>query len=404
MNKIKIAVLREGKNPPDKRVPFTPEQCKELIDTFPGVDLYVQPSPIRCFPDEAYSSLGIQMKEDISDCDVLIGVKEVPVKDLIPNKTYLYFSHTHKLQPYNRKLIQQMISDNIRMIDYECLTYPKGGRVLGFGRFAGIVGAYNTFLTYGKKYNTYDLKAANACFDMKEMLGELDKVVLDKKKIVLTGNGRVAKGALEILQALNLRSVTVEEYLNNEFDETVYCQIDVDKYNMLPDGTPFDKKHFYKNGEMYVSNFERFTKVSDIFIAGHFWDNKSPVFFTKEQAASQDFKIKVIGDVSCDIACAIPSTLRPSTIADPIYDYDPVTGQEATALGKETISVMAVDNLPCELPKDASKDFGRHMLDHILPQFFNDDDGDILMNATLCMSGELSARYSYMEEFVTTGV
>jgi alanine dehydrogenase len=400
MNTIKVAVLREGKVPPDKRVPFTPEQCKEMMDKFPGIELIVQPSEIRCFEDEAYLSQGVKVKKDVSGCDVLIGVKEVPVEDLIADKTYLYFSHTHKLQPYNRKLISTMIDKNIRMIDYECLTYPKGGRVLGFGRFAGIVGAYNGFLAYGKKYNAYDIKAANACDDMKEMLGELSKVKLPNIKIILTGSGRVSRGSVEILEALGIKKVNTEAFLKDSFDEPVYCQIDVDQYNSQKDGLPFDKKHFYRNGPDYVSNFERFTKVSDMFIAGHFWDNKAPVFFTKAQAQSPDFKIKVIADVSCDIACAIPSTLRPSTIVDPVYDYDVITGKEAPAYGENTITVMAVDNLPCELPKDASLDFGRHMLDHILPQFFNDDEGGILENASLCKDGGLSTKYAYMSDFV----
>lgn len=404
MEKLKIAILREGKNPPDKRVPFTPEQCKEIVETFPQVDLYVQPSPIRCFPDEAYANLGIQMKEDISDCDVLIGVKEVPVKDLIADKTYLYFSHTHKLQPYNRKLIQTMMDKNIRMIDYECLTYPKGGRVLGFGRFAGIVGTYNGLLTYGQKYNAYELKPANQCDDMAEMLGELTKVKLPNIKIILTGSGRVAGGCLEILKATGLKQVEVDSYLNDTFDEAVFCHIDVDAYNKHKDGLAFDKKHFYRNGGEYVSDFGRFTKVSDMFVAGHFWDNKAPVFFTQEDAKSEDFKIKVIADVSCDIACAIPSTLRPSTIADPVYDYDVKTGEEVASYKEETISVMAVDNLPCELPKDASNDFGRHMVDHILPQFFNNDEGDILKNATLCQNQALTEKYSYMQDFLNEKV
>ena len=404
MNTIKIGVLREGKVPPDKRVPFTPVQCKEIMDQFSNVELVVQPSPIRCFEDEQYKALGVSMKEDLTDCDVLIGVKEVPVNDLIQDKTYLYFSHTHKLQPYNRKLIQTMIDKNIRMVDYECLTFPKGGRVLGFGRFAGLVGAYNGFIAYGNKYKTYSIKAAHECEDMNEMLGELSKVKLPNIKIVLTGSGRVAGGSLEILEALNLRKVQVNEFLKETFDEPVYCHIDVADYNKHKDGLAFDKKHFYKNGAEYLSDFERFTKVSDMFIAGHFWDNKSPVFFTKEQAQSPYFKIKVIADVSCDIACAIPSTLRPSTIAEPVYDYDPATGLEAAAYGKDTITVMAVDNLPCELPKDASEDFGRHMIDHILPQFFNNDQHGILKNASLCMEGALTQKYQYMQDFVSEKV
>jgi len=401
MSQIKIGIIREGKNPPDRRVPFTPEQCKQIVDEFPQIDLVVQPSAIRCFSDDLYEAQGIKLQEDLSDRDILFGVKEVPLGMLIEDKTYFFFSHTHKLQPYNRKLINAIIDKNIKMIDYECLVFPTGSRVLGFGRFAGIVGAYNGMIAYGKKYGTHDIKKAEDCLDYVELIQELGKVKLaSDAKIVLTGSGRVAKGSLEILNALNLKQVDVDAFLNDSFDEPVFCHIDVDQYNKRKDGSAFDKKHFYANGSEYDSNFGRFTEVADFFIAGHFWDNTSPVFFTKEDAQKENFNIKLIADISCDIACAIPSTLRPSTIADPVYDYDQSTGEETTAYGKETLTVMAVDNLPCELPRDASTDFGTNLIKSIIPQFFNNDEGDILKNATLANEKALTEKYAYMQDFV----
>lgn len=401
MNKLKIGVIREGKNPPDKRVPFTPEQCKEIINSYPQIDLVVQPSPIRCFEDNLYINEGIKLQEDLSDRDILFGVKEVPIYQLLENKQYFFFSHTHKLQPYNRDLINAIIEKNIQMVDYECLTFSHGPRVLGFGRFAGIVGAYNGMIAYGKKYQLFDIKKAEDCLDFKELLEELKKVKLKvDTKIILTGKGRVANGALEILRALNLKEVNVDSFLNETNTEPVFCHIDINEYNIHKDELPFDKKTFYNDASDYKSNFGRFTKVADVFIAGHYWDNSAPIFFSKEDAQSSDFKIKVIADISCDIACAIPSTLRPSTIADPIYDYDQMTGEELPAYGKDSITVMAVDNLPCELPRDASFGFGSKLIEHIIPQFFNNDEGGIIKNATLASQQKLTEKYTYMQDFV----
>ncbi|GAA4820863.1 NAD(P)-dependent oxidoreductase [Algivirga pacifica] len=398
---MKIGIIREGKMPPDKRVPFTPEQCKTIKEQYPSIELVIQPSPIRCFPDQAYSNAGISLQEDLSDCDVLFGVKEVPLDDLIPEKHYFFFSHTHKFQPYNRPLIQAIIQKEIQLTDYECLTYPNGNRVLGFGRFAGLVGAYNGLLTYGKREGLYTLKPANLCDDLRELNKELHKVKLPPIKIVLTGSGRVAKGANEILEALSIKRVNADRFLSETFEEPVYTWIDADEYVEHKEGKPFDFKHFYAHGEEYQSNFKRFTKVTDLFIAGHFWDNRSPVFFTEEDVKSAEFKIKTIADISCDIACAIPSTVRPSTIANPVYDYNPQTGEEATAYSsKDHITVMAVDNLPCELPKDASEDFGQHLLDHILPLLLVEDPDQILHKATITKKGQLNEPFQYMQDFV----
>ncbi|WBX74336.1 NAD(P)-dependent oxidoreductase [Tenacibaculum pacificus] len=401
---IKIGILREEKTPPDRRVPFTPEQVAEIIATYSTVKVVVQPSEIRCFKDEDYVAKGVVLQEDLSDCDIIFGVKEVPVQNLIPNKRYFFFSHTHKLQPYNKKLIQAILENKITHTDYECLVQPNGARIIGFGRYAGIVGAYNGLKTFGERTRNYQLKPATSCTDLQDMIAQLKLLQLNKVKIVLTGSGRVAKGANEILEAAKIRKVATDEYLTQTFNEAVYCWIDADEYTERKDGADFDFNHFFENGTAYKSTFKRFTEVSDLFIAGHYWDNSSPVFFTKEQAASEDFKIRVIADISCDIACAVPSTLRPSTIADPVYDYDRITGKEVEKYSNENnISVMAVDNLPCELPVDASQGFGKLLIEQIVPLLVYGDKDDILKKATFTTSeGKLASKYSYMETFVNS--
>ena len=398
---MKIGILREEKNPPDRRVPFTPSQCKQIIEEYPDVSLVVQPSPIRCFSDKEYREEGIELQEDLSDCDVLFGVKEVPVQYLIADKTYFYFSHTHKLQPYNQPLIKAILKNRITHIDYECLTYNNGFRIIGFGRYAGLVGAYNGLKTYGERYRIYQLKPAHECRDLNELKEELKKINLGAVKIVLTGSGRVARGANKIMEAAQIKKVEPSEYLNKAFEEAVYCWIDADQYAYRSDHDTFDFQDFFANGQAYTSHFLRFAEVSDLFIAGHFWDQSAPVFFTKEEARLPSFKIRVIADISCDIDGPIPSTIRPSTIADPVYDYDRFTHKELPPYENESaISVMAVDNLPCELPVDASEGFGAVLLEKIIPLVVNGDQDGILERATFTNNrGELMPAYAYMSEY-----
>ena len=400
MKKLKLGIIREGKTPPDKRVPLTPLECKELANKFPQVELYIQPSEIRIFNDSEYSDLGISLKEDLSDCDVLIGVKEVPSSMLIPNKTYFFFSHTTKKQPYNQKLLQTILEKKITLVDWEHLTNKEGTRVIAFGRYAGIVGAYNGILTYGKKFDLFDIKTANSCFDMVDMKKEYTKVKLPNIKIALTGNGRVAHGSMEVLNEMNIKKVSVNDYLNKSFDEPVYCQLSAKDYNIKKDGT-FNKSEFYSDPTEYKSNFSRFTKVTDLLISGAFWAPQYPILFTREETKSPDFKITVIADITMDIDGSIPTTLKPATIQSPYYDYNPDTGKLEDAFSSSSnITEMAVDNLPCELPRDASRDFGREFIDNVLPNILDSDSSDMVANATISTSnGDLAEQFLYLEDY-----
>ena len=397
---MKLGIIKEGKVPQDKRVPLTPLECKELKEKFPEVELYIQPSDIRTFKDSEYSDLGIEIKEDLSECEVLIGVKEVPYDMLIPSKTFFFFSHTTKEQPYNQQLLQTVLEKKIRLVDWENLTNDKGTRVIAFGRYAGIVGAYNGVLTFGKKLNLFDLKPANQCFDMEEMQGEYAKVKLPNIKISLTGNGRVSHGAMEVLDGMGIKKVSVDEYLTKEFNEPVYFQLLVSDYNIKKDGS-FDKNEFYSNPESYISNFPRFAKTTDLFIAGAFWAPEAPVLFTREEAKKANFRIKVVADITMDIDGSVPTTLRPATIEEPYYDYNPQTEQLEDAFSsKSNITEMAVDNLPCELPRDASRDFGREFLDNVLPNLLKGSPNRMIDEAAITtLEGKLTDKFSYLEDY-----
>lgn len=397
---IKFAIIKERKNPPDRRVVFSPSKLKEAKAQFPEAFFKVESSDIRVFPDEAYKEAGFEVANDVSDCDVMIGVKEVPIDALISNKKYFFFSHTIKKQPYNRKLLQAVLEKDIELYDHETIVNTKGFRLIGFGHYAGIVGAYNGFRAWGLKHDSWGLPKAEPLPDQKALISELNKITLPNMKILLTGSGKVARGAQEMLDAMAIKKVSVEAYLNTSFNEPVYCNIDVLDYNKRKDGKVIDEFDFFDNPQDYISDFIRFTKVTDFFIAGHFYGNNAPVFYTKADVKSPDFNIKLVADVSCDVDGPVATTIRASTIADPIYGYNPMTGKETDYKDKNAITVMAVDNLPCELPKDASEGFGDMFLEHVIPAFFNNDKDGILKRAKITENGKLTERFSYLQDFV----
>ncbi|HAT66850.1 MAG TPA: alanine dehydrogenase [Flavobacteriaceae bacterium] len=396
-----FAIIKERKNPPDRRVVFSPEKCQEVIQKFPDARIIVETSDVRIFPDEAYREAGFEVKEDISEANVMLGVKEVPVDALIPNKKYFFFSHTIKKQPYNRKLLQAILAKNIELFDHETIVNDSNHRLIGFGYYAGLVGAYNGFRGLGHRDNLFHLPKVETLPDLEAVKAELDKITLPNIKIILSGTGKVARGAKEILDHLKIREVTDADYLSKEYDEPVYCLIDVTEYNRRIDGGEFEKDVFYVNPEGYESDFMKYAKVSDMFITGHFYGNNAPYLFTREDAKSPEFNINLVADISCDVDGPVASTLRASTIAEPFYGYDPKTESEVPFGTPNSIGVMAVDNLPCELPKDASKGFGDMFLENVIPAFFNGDKDGILKRARITTNeGQLTERFAYLKEYV----
>jgi alanine dehydrogenase len=397
---MKFGIIRERKNPPDRRVVLSPTECQNVLSKYPEAQIRVESSPIRVFSDSEYSEKGIQVVTDMSSCDVLLGVKEVPIDALIPNKKYFFFSHTIKKQPYNRELLRAILEKNIELYDHEVITNPKGARLVAFGRYAGIVGAYNGFRAYGLKYDLFQLPKAESLLDQQALIAELKKIELPNIKILLTGKGRVGNGAKEMLDAMGLREVSSNEYLTNTFQEPVYCQIDVSYYVKRKDGIKGNKADFFQNPGEYQSDFFRYAKVTDFYIAGHFYGDGAPYLYTREDVKHPDFKIKVVADISCDIDGPVASTIRPSTIAEPIYGYDPATESETDYKAEDAIAVMAVDNLPCELPRDASVGFGEAFSKHVIPSFFNKDKDGILQRARMIQNGRLTPRYAYLQDYV----
>ncbi|MGK0386361.1 MAG: alanine dehydrogenase [Patiriisocius sp.] len=398
---ITFAIIKERKNPPDRRVVFSPEKLKEAAAQFPEARFIVESSDIRIFSDAAYKAAGFEVLEDVSQADVMLGVKEVPVASLLPNKKYFYFSHTIKKQPYNRKLLVAMLEKNIEMYDHETIVKANGARLIGFGRYAGLVGAYNGFRALGIRDELFNLPKVEHLADLDAVKAELDKITLPNIKIALSGTGKVAQGAKEILDHLNISEVTDTVYITNDFTEPVYCMIDVMEYNKRSDGKAGDKYEFYKDPVGYESNFMAYAATTDYFIAGHFYGNGAPYLFTREDAKRADFRINLIADVSCDIDGPVAATIKPSTIADPFYGYDPQKESAVAMDAPGAITMMAVDNLPCELPKDASEGFGDMFLEHVIPAFFNEDQNGVLSRARMTsQGGKLTQRFSYLQDYV----
>lgn len=395
-----LGLIKERKNPPDRRVVFSPDELVKIQHNFPELNILVESSNIRVFSDDEYREKGFEVVEDLSNCDVLLGVKEVPIDALISNKSYFFFSHTIKKQPYNRQLLQAIVEKNICLYDHETLVDENYTRLVGFGRYAGIVGVYNTFRTFGIIYELFDLPKAEKLSTQVDLINRLKCITLPPIKIVLTGKGKVGMGAKEMLDGMKMKEVSPTDFLNKNYDQAVYTQIDVLDYNKRIDGKFLDKKDFFNNPQDYMSDFEKFTKVADIFIAGHFYNNKSPLILTQDMLKSASNKIKIVGDISCDVAGPIACTIRASTIADPIYGYFPKTGEEVSITHPEAIIVMAVDNLPCELPRDASEGFGVTFREKIIPAFFNNDQDGVLDRACITKNGQLTKRFEYLSDYL----
>jgi alanine dehydrogenase len=397
---MKFGIIKERKNPPDRRVIFSPNAIKQIIATYEGVSVEVESSDCRVFNDSQYEDEGISVIEDVRDCDFLFGVKEVPVGNLIPNKSYFFFSHTIKKQPYNRKLLQAILEKNIDLYDYETIVDASNKRLIGFGRYAGIVGAYNSIRAFGLKFELFKLPKAETLAGKEALIMHLKRVVLPPIKFVVTGTGKVGNGIKEVLDAIKIKEVSVENYLTKKYTQPVYTQIDVLDYNIRKDKSINDFNDFYNNPQLYESNFERFSKVSDIYIAGHFHANEAPVILSRAMLQATDCAIKIVGDVSCDVNGPVACTLRASTIEEPLYGYLPSEDKEVELFHPAAIVVMAVDNLPCELPKDASEGFGEMFIAQVMPAFFNQDKDGILLRSKITENGKLTKRFSYLQDFV----
>lgn len=397
---MKIGLLREWKEPADKRVALTPDQCVQFTNKFPEIELVVEKSPDRTFSDQTYKKLRIAVVSDVSDCDILFGIKEVPIEKLIPNKTYFFFSHTIKEQAYNRDLLRAILEKNITLIDYETLTWSEGGRILGFGKWAGIAGAYNAFLTWGKKTDKYTLPPAYETDDYEESIRLLSELDLNRLRVVFTGNGRVADGIREVLEQMKLKECSPQEFISQPPRNAYFTQLTSWDLYHRKDGGSWDIQHFYNNHEAYCCEFDNFLPYTDILINGIYWEESMPPLFAVKDTKQSNFAIKVIADITCDVQGSVPITMEATNIYNPTFGWSKSEQKQVAPFGEDTIDIMAVTNLPTELPKNASEEFGSLLLEHILPLVARRDKQSILKRATITTKGKLTKNYEYLTDFL----
>ncbi len=399
---MKIGILRETKIPADNRVPLSPDQCRLIEDEFPGTRVIVQPGNGRCYTDDDYRRKGITVQKDLDECDVLMGVKEVDPSQLVPGKTYFFFSHTIKKQRHNKGLLKAVLDKRIRLVDYETLSDGKGMRIIGFGRWAGLVGTYHGIRAMCMRHDLFGLPLPQDCRGLEDMMKQASAMRLPALRIAMTGDGRVAGGSEEMMSAFGIQKVTMEDYLTClNFETPVYVQLDPGRYNQHKSGRTFDLSHFFSHPGEYESNFKRFSDKTDLLIMAAYWDPKAPVLYTAGQMKETDFSIQVVADITCDLNGSIPSTIRTTTFQDPYYDYNPFTGKEEKAFSNPSnITVLAIDNLPNGLPVEASVDFGHHLIKNVLPYLLYGDSENIIARATIAEDGRLTEHYSYLADWV----
>ena len=408
--KITLSIIKEARID-ENRTPLVPSQISNLLDKLSNLKIIVQPSKNRCFKDEDYLKAGAEITDDLSNADIILGVKEVEISKLIENKTYLFFSHTSKVRQYinkatqdkaiiyKKELLREVIKKNVTLIDYENIRSISGEayRYLGFGRFAGIVGCYNTLNLYLKLQNKRLLPRAFEINNYEKIKELISNQTFNRLKILQTGRGNVAKGSMEVLKLANIKQISIKDYLNKKYDEAVFCNISTREYIERIDGKNFSYQDLFLNPHEYRSKIKNFLFDTDVLICGHYWDSRFPKFFSSNQI--NEFKnLKIVGDITCDINGAIPTTIRSTSIAKPYYSID-INSMKEINLGNKGIAVMAVDNLPSELPRDSSEEFGDNLISEVLPYLIDKDDGRI-NRATTASNGKFCSPFNYLKEFI----
>jgi len=395
---IRIGLIREGKIPADNRVALTPAQCKWILKNSSDIKIIVQSSPDRCFSDREYSLAGVELKEDLGECDLLFGIKEVPVAQLIPGKTYLFFSHTKKKQPQNQKLLKAIIDKKITLIDYECLEHEDGQRIIGFGFFAGVVGAHNGMMAYGNRTGLFKLDRVYKQRSFRELIHNYFGLRLPNVKIAITGSGRVAHGILEIMNLMGIHEMEPEDYLKRRFSYPVYTQLKGAELYRHKETGKYNREHFHEHPEEYSCKFFKYTSQTDILMNGIYWDKTMPRLFEKEDATSENFIIQTIADITDDANGSVPINVGDQSIDNPVYGIDKKTLEKTAPYLPNSIDIMAVGNLPNELPRDASRYFGEQLIKHVLEDLVG-NGSEILERATMVKNGQLTNPFEYLRDY-----
>jgi alanine dehydrogenase len=395
---MRIGLIQEGKIPADNRVALTPAQCKWIHKNAPGLKIIAQSSTDRCFSDREYQSAGVEVKDDLSDCDILLGIKEVPAEKLIPGKTYLFFSHTKKKQPHNQPLLRAILDKQITLVDYECLEHEDGQRIIGFGFFAGVVGAHNGMMAYGERTGLFKLDRVYKQRSFRELIHNYFGLRLPNVKIAVTGSGRVAHGILEVMNLMGIHEVEPEDYLNRRFSYPVYTQLKgADLYERIEDGK-YSREEFHNHPQLYRCKFLPYASQTDILMNGVYWEKNVPRLFEKEDISNENFIIQTIADITDDANGSVPVNVGDQSIENPVYGIDRNSFEKTHPYLKNSIDVMAVGNLPNELPRDASRYFGEQLIKHVLEDLAG-NGSEIIERATMVKKGKLTKQFEYLQDY-----
>ena len=398
-----IGIIRESRND-ENRTPLVPEHIKKYKESNPNINFIIQPSNSRCFSDEEYELCGAKINENLNECSIIFGVKEIDPNILINNRTYLFFSHTFKInkqqkniEKHKKDLLLSILNKKITLIDYENIRGKNGTRCLGFGRFAGIVGCYNTLNLLLKVLGKQSLASAYKINDYERLVLNLKNLYFPKTKILVTGDGRVSKGVIELLNQTNIKAVSKKDFLEKKFDQPIFCNLETKDYVTNNSSTNFNLEHFIDNPQDYSSSALQYLKETDILISAHYWDPSSPKIFENEDLKVLQ-NLKIVGDITCDINGSVPTTIRSTTIEEPNYWIERYTLKEIDE-NNDGIAVMAVDNLPSELPRDSSTEFSEGIIKEVLPFLLKEDDGRIL-NGTITTDGSFLEKYNYLNDYI----
>jgi len=400
MTALTIGIIKEGKTPQDNRTPLTPEHCQRLMTMFPDIKIIAEPSDFRCFNDEEYQNAGVEVTNDLEKCDLLLGIKEVPTEQLISGKTYMFFSHTTKMQPYNREMLQEVINKNIQLVDYELLKNENGSRLIGFGHYAGVVGCHYALMMHGQRHGLYDVAPAHECEDYKEMLNQYKGIAFQPFKLAITGSGRVGLGAKSLLDDLGISQVGSQEFLDHDFDHPVYTILSVPDLYRFQESKEFDAQAFFDNPSQFESNFMPYTRITDILVNCIYWDPEAPRHFQYTDIKNPRFSMRTIADISCDIDGSVPLTIQYSYKNDPFYGIDRFAHEMTEPFKENSIDIMAIGNLPNELPRDSSHEFGEVLTERILPNYFDNPESSMFKRATITRKGDLTKEFQYLSGYI----
>ena len=433
---LSIGILRETKSIWERRTPLIPSDIKKLISKY-SVNFYIQPSEKRIFTNDEYVEAGAIIEEDLSNCSIIIGIKEVKIKNLMDDKIYTFFSHTIKGQAYNMKMLQKIIDSKITLIDYEKIEDKTGKRLIFFSVQAGLAGIIDSLWALGERFNHEgiatpfsNIKQAHNYDSLEEAKQAFISVGNEIKEnglpedispltVGISGYGNVSNGVQELLDLFPFKEISADElqglsesdqYSNKEIYKIVFKEEDM--VEPVSDDFQFELQDYYENPDKYKSRFEQYLPNLTVFINATYWDTKYPVFVTnqylKQLYSKGNAKLKVIGDITCDIEGGVECTLKPTDPGNPIYVFNPVIGEIRDGVKGNGPVIMAVEILPSELPRESSIYFSS-IFSKLIPGMFVKDLPKSydklkfpyeLKNAVITYKGELTPNYLYIHNFL----